>query len=55
MFTAYVGIADVHWLGDSFSIRILISEVGDALIGVEMLIDSVLEVDYKNLTVTITK
>ncbi len=54
-FTAEMGIADVYWLGDDFSIRVLVSEVEDALIGVEMLIDSVLEIDYKNLTVEITK
>lgn len=55
VFTADIGLADVDWLGDNFSIRVLVSEVGDTLIGVEMLIDSVLEIDYKNLTVKITK
>ncbi len=55
VFTADMGLADINWLGDNFSIRVLISEVGDALIGVEMLIDSVLEIDYKNLRVEITK
>ena len=47
--------ADVKWLGDNFSINILVSETGDALIGTEMLIDTFLEIDYINLTVKITK
>ena len=48
-------VADIKWLGDEFSLPVLISESTEALVGVEMLIDSVLEIDYKNLTVKITK
>ncbi len=54
-FTADIGVAEIKWLGSVFSIRVLVSEVGDALIGVEMLADTILEIDYKNLTVKITK
>lgn len=55
--TAEVGMTtvDVKWLGDEFSINILVSDAEESLIGTEMLIDSVLEIDYKNLTVKITK
>lgn len=48
-------IAEINWLGDEFSLPVLISESTEALIGIEMLLDSVLEIDYKNLTVKITK
>ena len=48
-------LAEVKWLGDEFSIRIFVSEADEALIGVEMLIDTLLEIDYINSTVTITK
>jgi clan AA aspartic protease len=48
-------LAEISWLGEDISIRIYISDTGDALIGTEMLIDSVLEIDYKNLMVKITK
>jgi len=36
-------------------IRIIISDSNDALIGVEMLVDTILEIDYINSTVKITK
>lgn len=48
-------LAEVNWLGDKFSIKLFISETGDALIGAEMLIDTILEIDYINSTVKITK
>ncbi len=48
-------LAEVDWLGDNFSIRIFVSETDEALIGVEMLIDSVLEIDYRTSIVKITK
>lgn len=48
-------IAETIWLGEKFSVRILVSETNEALIGTQMLVDSLLEVDYKNLTVKITK
>jgi clan AA aspartic protease len=48
-------LAKVHWLGDDFAIQILISENDECLIGTQMLVDSKLEIDYKKLTVKITK
>ena len=48
-------LAKVVWLGKEISIQILVSENDECLIGTQMLIDSKLEVDYKNLTVKITK
>jgi clan AA aspartic protease len=48
-------IAEIKWLGDEFSLPVLVSESTEALIGVEMLIDTLIEIDYKNLTVKITK
>ena len=48
-------IAEAIWLGEEFSIRILVSETGEALLGTQMLVDSVLEIDYQNSTVKITK
>lgn len=54
-FKADIGIAEIKWLANVSSIRVLASEVGDALIGVEMLADTLLEIDYKNQTVKIIK
>ena len=48
-------IAEAVWLGETFSIRVLISETGEALIGTQMLVGAVLEIDYQNSTVKITK
>jgi len=48
-------LAEVKWLGDEFSIRIFVSETNEALIGAEMLVDTILEIDYINSTVKITK
>jgi clan AA aspartic protease len=48
-------IAEIKWLGDEFALPVLVSESTEALIGVEMLIDSIVEIDYQNLTVKITK
>jgi hypothetical protein len=48
-------LAQMTWLGKKTSIRIFVSETDDALIGTELLVDSLLEIDYKNLTVKITK
>ncbi|MDQ3133061.1 MAG: hypothetical protein M3Q99_20205 [Acidobacteriota bacterium] len=55
VFTADIGIAEIDWLDDDFLIRIIISDSNDALIGVEMLVDTILEIDYINSTVKITK
>jgi len=48
-------VAEIKWLGDEFSLPVLVSESTEALIGVEMLIDTLLKIDYINSTVTITK
>jgi hypothetical protein len=48
-------VAEIKWFDDELEIPILVSNTDDALIGVEMLVDSKLEIDYKNLTVKITK
>ena len=48
-------IAEIKWLGDEFSLPVLVSDSTEALIGGEMLIDTLLEIDYINSTVTITK
>lgn len=50
-----VASGEINWLGKTFSVRILVSETDESLIGTQMLIDSLLEIDYKNLTVKITK
>ena len=47
--------AEVNWLGNNSSFHVFVSETDEALIGVEMLTDTILEIDYKNLTVKITK
>jgi predicted aspartyl protease len=48
-------VAEINWLGDEFSLPVLVSESTEALLGVEMLIDTILEIDYVNRTVKITK
>ncbi len=46
---------EIDWLGRRFFARILVSENDECLIGTQMLVDSKLEIDYKDLTVKITK
>ena len=55
--TAEVGMTtvEIKWLGNEFPINILVSEADEALLGTEMLNGSVLEIDYKNRSVKITK
>ena len=55
--TAEVGMTtvEIKWLGNEFPINILVSEADEALIGTEMLVNSILEIDYKNRSVKITK
>ncbi len=48
-------ITEAIWLDETFPIRILVSETNEALIGTQMLVDSILEIDYINSTVKITK
>ncbi len=54
-FTAEMGLAEINWLGDIFAFRVLVSEVGDALIGTELFDETLLEIDYRNHSVKITK
>ena len=48
-------LAKVKWLDEEFSTKILVSETDESLIGTQMLVNAVLEIDYENLTVPITK
>ena len=48
-------MAEAIWLDETFPIRILVSETNEALIGTQMLVDSILEIDHINSTVKITK
>ena len=45
----------IKWLGEEFSLTIFVSEMDEALMGVEMLANTLLEIDYVNRTVKITK
>ena len=47
--------AEIKWLGDEFATPVLVSETNEALIGVELLTDTFLEIDYRNKSVKITK
>jgi clan AA aspartic protease len=48
-------LAKIDWMNEQFTIQILVSENDECLIGTQMLVDSKLEIDYKDLTVKITK
>lgn len=48
-------LAEIIWLGEKISVHIFVSETDEALIGTDLLSDSLLEIDYKNLMVKITK
>jgi clan AA aspartic protease len=50
-----VAAGEVIWLDSKLAVRILVSENDECLIGTQMLVDSKLEIDYKDLTVKITK
>ena len=54
-FTAQVAAAQVSWLGDDFLVQVFISDYEEALLGVEMLVDAKLEIDYLKLTARIVK
>ncbi len=55
LFEVDTAIGEISWLGEEFSIRIYVTDTDDALLGAEMLIDTILEIDYLNSTVKITK
>ena len=48
-------LAKVNWLNGELPTKILVSETDESLIGTQMLVNSVLEIDYENLTVSISK
>jgi len=50
-----IAVAKINWLGEEFSVQVLVSETNEALIGTELLAAALLEIDYKNRTVKITK
>lgn len=47
--------AEIRWLGDEFATPVLVSETSEALIGVELLAGTLLEIDYRKRTIKITK
>jgi clan AA aspartic protease len=47
--------ANINWLGRLIKVDVLVSELGESLVGTQMLVDKKLEIDYKNFTVKITK
>ena len=48
-------VVEIKWFDDELELPIFVGTTDDALIGVEMLIDTILEIDYINSTVKITK
>ena len=55
IFEVDTATAEIDWLGSQSSVTIFVSEANEALIGAEMFADALLEIDYKNRTVKITK
>lgn len=51
---AQVGLANIEWLNETREIEIVVSESNDALIGTELLQNTVLMIDYVSSTVTIS-
>src|SRR5947209_1402651 len=43
---ADIAVAEVEWLGETQTRRAIVSEAGEAMIGTEMLIGTVLTIDY---------
>ena len=50
-----VAAGEVNWFGTNVFVKILVSEHDERLVGTQMLVDSKLEINYKNLTVRITR
>jgi clan AA aspartic protease len=50
-----VAAGEVIWLDSKLAVRILVSENDECLIGTQMLVDTKLEINYKNFSVKITK
>jgi clan AA aspartic protease len=55
IFEVDTATAKFKWLGEEISVTIFVSEIDEPSIGVEMFTDTLLEIDYKNRTVKITK
>lgn len=54
-FEIETAIAEINWLGDEFQVRIYVSEHNEAIIGVEMLVECVVTIDFINSKVAIDK
>lgn len=52
---ADIALAEIEWLGEQQTQRAIVSETNEAMIGTEMLIGTVLTIDYIAASVTITK
>ena len=52
--TASITLAEVDWLGQWRTVRIIVSEESDSLIGTEMLDRTRILIDYVNDTVSVT-
>jgi clan AA aspartic protease len=52
---ADIAVAEVEWLGESQTRRAIVSESDEAMIGTEMLIGTVLTIDYIAASITVTK
>ena len=52
---ADIAVAEVEWLGEAQTRRAIVSEGGEAMLGTEMLIGTVLTIDYVAAGVTVTK
>jgi clan AA aspartic protease len=52
---ADIALAEIEWLGERQTLRAIVSETDEAMIGTEMLIGTVLTIDYDAASVTITK
>lgn len=55
IFEVDMATAKIKWLGEEISLTIFVSEMNEALLGVEMLVDTLLEINYRNGSVKITK
>lgn len=55
IFEVDTATAEVEWMGDRSSKTVFVSETGEALVGAEMFVAAVLEIDYRNRLVKITK
>lgn len=52
---ADIALAEIEWLGVTQTWRAIVSETGEAMIGTEMLIGTVLTIDYVAAGVSVTR